>query len=104
MRVFLLQSRMFASTKVQSVATLNKINSGALTNENIRLILRSFMGECGGRILAVGVLANWLLFAWLIRLSETLWNLEQDSSDGISNIINTMWLVAVTFTTIGYRV
>ena len=101
-RVFLLQSRMFASTKVQSVATLNKINIGALTSENIRLILRSFMSERGGKILGTMVLANWMMFAWLIRLSESLWNLETESNEGISNIINTMWLVAVTFTTIGY--
>jgi len=36
---------MFDSTKVQSVATLNKINIGALTKENMRLIMRTFMGD-----------------------------------------------------------
>ena len=60
------------------------------------------MSERGGTILGIMVLANWMIFAWLIRLSESLWNLETKSNDGISDIVNTMWLVAVTFTTIGY--
>ena len=45
MRIALLNSHMFDSTKVQSVATLNKINIGALTKENMRLIMRTFMGD-----------------------------------------------------------
>jgi len=102
LRIFMLHSHMFDSTKVQSVATLNKINIGALTKENMRLIVRTFMGDYGGRIMLVGVLVNWGLNAWLIRLSEAQWNFAQGSTDGVADMGDALWMVPITLTTIGY--
>jgi len=102
MRIALLNSHMFDSTKVQSVATLNKINIGALTKENMRLIMRTFMGDYGGRIMGLTIMINWLFVAWMIRLAEAQWNYKNGSTDGVSAFLDTLWLVPITFTTIGY--
>ena len=48
------------------------------------------------------VMINWLFVAWMIRLAEAQWNYKNGSTDGVSAFLDTLWLVPITFTTIGY--
>ena len=101
-RVVILHSHVFDSTKVQSIANLNKINIGALSSENIRLIIRVFMSEAGDVILAGVILVTWVLVAWMIRLCESQYNHLWGSQFGVSDFGDAFWLVIMTSTTIGY--
>lgn len=101
-RVVMLHSHLFDSPKVQAIATLNKISIGALTNENIRLILRVLVGEYGGRVLVSMIVFNWFFIAWLIRLSESVYNHQFGTSKGVHKYSDALWMSVITFTTIGY--
>ena len=87
---------------MQAIATLNKISIGALTNENIRLILRVLVGEYGGRVLVSMIVFNWFFIAWLIRLSESVYNHQFGTSKGVNKYSDALWMAVITFTTIGY--
>ena len=101
-RVVILHSHVFDSTKVQSIANLNKIKLGALSSENIRLIIRVFMSEAGDVILGALILVTWTLMAWMIRLCESQYNHLWGSTRGVSDFGDAFWMVIMTSTTIGY--
>ena len=48
------------------------------------------------------VMVNWFFVAWMIRLAEAQYNYSQGSNEGVSAFLDTLWLVPITFTTIGY--
>lgn len=100
-RIFIVNSRVFYSTKVETVASLNKISTGQLTYENIRLIVRSTMERYAGKVMMYVMCLNWVVVAWLIHLTESQYNIENNSSKGVSKFIDALWLVPITFTTIG---
>lgn len=106
-RIFIVTSRVFYSTKVETVASLNKISTGQLTYENIRLIVRSCMERYAGKVMMYVMALNWLSVAWLLHLSESNWNIKNNKAEGrhdsgVSRFLDAMWLVPITFTTIGY--
>lgn len=101
-RYFLLKSSLFGSTKVETVASLNKINTGGLTAENRRLIYRSYMNEFAGRIMAITTIVNLTLIAWLIRLAECNADDKNDYQNAVTSFPDCLWLTIITFTTIGY--
>ena len=107
-RIFIVTSRVFYSTKVETVASLNKISTGQLNYENIRLIIRSCMERDAGKVMLYVIMFNWFFVAWLIHLTESRNDIVYPPSihngekAGVCNFIDAMWLVPITFTTIGY--
>ena len=60
LRVFLLQSDLFGSTKVEAIAAFYKVRTGGLTYDNVRLITRSLFSNRGMQISSFMVVINWL--------------------------------------------
>ena len=106
-RVVIFESLIFGNTKTETVATLNSMNFGCLNNESIRLIIRHYMDASAGRILTIVTLVNWILCAECLRIAEAqeavIKSRWEWTDDGYKySFIEMMWLVPITFITIGY--
>ena len=116
LRGLVVRHELFYSTKVQTVANLNRFSIGKISYENVRLIVRSLMESSAVKILTYVVVFNWFFVANLIRLAEYQWLLRELNdfsgdedpltnpmpSNDLTSITECLWLVPITFTTIGY--
>ena len=113
-RLVIVCSLPFNNVKTITFASLNQINIGTLSRHNVRLVLRSYMNESAGSIMGMLVVINWLVMAWCLRLAEgreaVLFSAKEYQSGNSSIDISIykfdfwdmLWLVPITFTTIGY--
>ncbi|XP_008322631.1 small conductance calcium-activated potassium channel protein 2 [Cynoglossus semilaevis] len=91
-RVMLLHSKLFTDASSRSIGALNKINF------NTRFVMKTLMTICPGTVLLVFTISLWIIAAWTVRACERY----HDSQDITSNFLGAMWLISITFLTIGY--
>jgi len=91
-RVMLLHSRLFTDASSRSIGALNKINF------NTRFVMKTLMTICPGTVLLVLSISLWIIAAWTIRACERYHDIDSVNSGFLSS----MWLIAITFLSIGY--
>ncbi|XP_063002330.1 small conductance calcium-activated potassium channel protein 3 [Elgaria multicarinata webbii] len=113
-RVMLLHSKLFTDASSRSIGALNKINF------NTRFVMKTLMTICPGTVLLVFSISLWIIAAWTVRVCESPerparmnggrvpdWCLSfldryHDQQDVTSNFLGAMWLISITFLSIGY--
>uniref|UniRef100_UPI00398EA06E small conductance calcium-activated potassium channel protein 3 isoform X3 n=1 Tax=Pristiophorus japonicus TaxID=55135 RepID=UPI00398EA06E len=91
-RVMLLHSKLFTDASSRSIGALNKINF------NTRFVMKTLMTICPGTVLLVFSISLWIIAAWTVRVCERY----HDRQDVTSNFLGAMWLISITFLSIGY--
>ncbi|XP_060617901.2 small conductance calcium-activated potassium channel protein 2 isoform X2 [Anolis sagrei] len=91
-RVMLLHSKLFTDASSRSIGALNKINF------NTRFVMKTLMTICPGTVLLVFSISLWIIAAWTVRACERY----HDQQDVTSNFLGAMWLISITFLSIGY--
>ncbi|NXF39335.1 KCNN2 protein, partial [Nyctibius bracteatus] len=91
-RVMLLHSKLFTDASSRSIGALNKINF------NTRFVMKTLMTICPGTVLLVFSISLWITAAWTVRACERY----HDQQDVTSNFLGAMWLISITFLSIGY--
>ncbi|XP_070622127.1 small conductance calcium-activated potassium channel protein 3 [Erythrolamprus reginae] len=98
-RVMLLHSKLFTDASSRSIGALNKINF------NTRFVMKTLMTICPGTVLLVFSISLWIIAAWTVRVCEsnqTFFGRYHDQQDVTSNFLGAMWLISITFLSIGY--
>uniref|UniRef100_A0A452V204 Potassium calcium-activated channel subfamily N member 3 n=1 Tax=Ursus maritimus TaxID=29073 RepID=A0A452V204_URSMA len=88
-RVMLLHSKLFTDASSRSIGALNKINF------NTRFVMKTLMTICPGTVLLVFSISLWIIAAWTVQGYH-------DQQDVTSNFLGAMWLISITFLSIGY--
>ncbi|XP_057712855.1 small conductance calcium-activated potassium channel protein 1a isoform X1 [Corythoichthys intestinalis] len=91
-RVMLLHSKLFTDASSRSIGALNKINF------NTRFVMKTLMTICPGTVLLVFSISSWIIAAWTVRVCERY----HDKQQVTSNFLGAMWLISITFLSIGY--
>ncbi|KAG5842865.1 hypothetical protein ANANG_G00182290 [Anguilla anguilla] len=91
-RVMLLHSKLFTDASSRSIGALNKVHF------NTRFVMKTLMTICPGTVLLVFSISLWIIAAWTVRVCERY----HDSQDVTSNFLGAMWLISITFLSIGY--
>uniref|UniRef100_A0A3Q0KQN0 Calcium-activated potassium channel n=1 Tax=Schistosoma mansoni TaxID=6183 RepID=A0A3Q0KQN0_SCHMA len=89
-RVLLLHSTMFTDAGSRSIGALNRVKI------NVRFVLKTLATICPGTMLLIFILSMWIVTSWIMRVCEREQNKEYEK------LLNSMWLIAVTFLSIGY--
>ncbi|CAG7835128.1 unnamed protein product [Allacma fusca] len=89
-RVMLLHSKLFTDASSRSIGALNRINF------NTRFVLKTLMTICPGTVLLVFMVSLWIIASWTLR------QCERYHDEDHANILNSMWLIAITFLSVGY--
>ncbi|XP_055599863.1 small conductance calcium-activated potassium channel protein isoform X4 [Uranotaenia lowii] len=89
-RVMLLHSKLFTDASSRSIGALNRINF------NTRFVLKTLMTICPGTVLLVFMVSLWIIASWTLRQCERFHDEEH------ANLLNSMWLTAITFLCVGY--
>lgn len=89
-RSMLLHSKLFTDASSRSIGALNRINF------NTRFVAKTLMTICPGTVIIVLILSLFIIASWTLRACESF----HDQKHG--NLLNSMWLIAVTFLAIGY--
>ena len=89
-RVMLLHSKLFTDASSQSLGALNRIHF------NFRFIFKSMMTLYPEYVLTVLMITGFVVASWALRACE----MYHDQAH--SNFFNSMWLIAVTFLSVGY--
>ncbi|KAK3551845.1 hypothetical protein QTP70_030215 [Hemibagrus guttatus] len=118
-RVMLLHSKLFTDASSRSIGALNKVHF------NTRFVMKTLMTICPGTVLLVFSISLWIIAAWTVRVCEssskgrrqvpspeaTVWASlflarllpwYHDAQDVTSNFLGAMWLISITFLSIGY--
>uniref|UniRef100_A0A8C9AMD3 Potassium calcium-activated channel subfamily N member 3 n=1 Tax=Prolemur simus TaxID=1328070 RepID=A0A8C9AMD3_PROSS len=96
-RVMLLHSKLFTDASSRSIGALNKINF------NTRFVMKTLMTICPGTVLLVFSISLWIIAAWTVRVCERYSRgAYHDQQDVTSNFLGAMWLISITFLSIGY--
>uniref|UniRef100_A0A8C9TZL9 Potassium intermediate/small conductance calcium-activated channel, subfamily N, member 1a n=1 Tax=Scleropages formosus TaxID=113540 RepID=A0A8C9TZL9_SCLFO len=91
-RVMLLHSKLLTDASSRSIGALNKISF------NTRFIMKTLMTICPGTVLLIFSVSSWILAAWTVRVCERY----HDKEGVTSNFLGAMWLISITFLSIGY--
>ncbi|XP_061838902.1 small conductance calcium-activated potassium channel protein 2 [Nerophis lumbriciformis] len=91
-RVMLLHSKLFTDASSRSIGALNKVHF------NTRFVMKTLMTICPGTVLLVFSISLWIIAAWTVRVCERY----HDPNDVTSNFLGAMWLISITFLSIGY--
>ncbi|XP_023562987.1 small conductance calcium-activated potassium channel protein 1 isoform X1 [Octodon degus] len=91
-RVMLLHSKVFTDASSRSIGALNKITF------NTRFVMKTLMTICPGTVLLVFSISSWVIAAWTVRVCERY----HDKQEVTSNFLGAMWLISITFLSIGY--
>ncbi|XP_036410054.1 small conductance calcium-activated potassium channel protein 2-like [Megalops cyprinoides] len=94
-RVMLLHSKLFTDASSRSIGALNKINF------NTRFVMKTLMTICPGTVLLVFSISSWIIAAWTVRVCERE-TMYHDKQEVTSNFLGAMWLISITFLSIGY--
>ncbi|KAJ8388914.1 hypothetical protein AAFF_G00126700 [Aldrovandia affinis] len=89
-RAILLHSKVLLSASYRSIGSLNNINF------TFRFVLKVLMNKYPGRTLLVFIVFFWLSASWLLTLCER--QIQVDTGQ----ILTALWLIAITFLTVGY--
>ncbi|VDL18566.1 unnamed protein product [Hymenolepis diminuta] len=89
-RVVVLHSKLFTDTGSRSIGAMNKVNF------TTQFVFKTFMTICPGTVLVAFIIGFWAVLAWMLRACERV------HDPGFENLLNSLWLVAVTFLSIGY--
>uniref|UniRef100_A0A336K010 CSON007369 protein n=1 Tax=Culicoides sonorensis TaxID=179676 RepID=A0A336K010_CULSO len=89
-RVMLLHSKLFTDASSRSIGALNRINF------NTRFVLKTLMTICPGTVLLVFMVSLWIIASWTLRQCERFHDEEH------ANLLNSMWLIAITFVSVGF--
>ncbi|CAH8539903.1 unnamed protein product [Dicrocoelium dendriticum] len=89
-RVLLLHSSFFTDAGSQSIGALNRVKI------NVRFVLKTLATAQPGTMLLIFILSMWVVTSWIMRVCE------RDQNPEYEKMFNTMWLIAVTFLSIGY--
>ncbi|MGH0181557.1 UNVERIFIED_CONTAM: hypothetical protein FKN15_007132 [Acipenser sinensis] len=89
-RTLLLHSKTLLSASYRSIGSLNNIDF------QFRFVLKVLMNTHPGRTLLAFIVCFWLTSSWLLTLCE------RQSEASVGRMEDTMWLIAITFLTIGY--
>ncbi|XP_028832271.1 small conductance calcium-activated potassium channel protein 3-like isoform X2 [Denticeps clupeoides] len=65
---------------------------------NTRFVMKTLMTICPGTVLLVFSISLWIIAAWTVRVCERY----HDAHDITSNFLGAMWLISITFLSIGY--
>ncbi|KAF6725125.1 Small conductance calcium-activated potassium channel protein 2 [Oryzias melastigma] len=98
-RVMLLHSKLFTDASSRSIGALNKINF------DTRFVMKTLMTICPGTVLLVFSVSCWIIAAWIVRICESqvsYLNRYHDTQEVTSTFLGAMWLVSITFLSIGY--
>ncbi|KAK3086356.1 hypothetical protein FSP39_017353 [Pinctada imbricata] len=91
-KFMVIHSKLLTSTATQSLGALNKVKI------NAAFVFKALMSSNPGTLLIVIMLAILLIDTWAMRTCETYYHPDEEHSD----FFNAMWLVAITFLTVGY--
>ena len=94
LRYIMLHSRLYQDASSQSLGALNRINF------NFRFIFKSMMTLYPDYALSALMIAVFLISSWSLRLCEMYNDAVHARIHG--SFLNSMWVVAITFLTIGY--
>ncbi|KAK3551407.1 hypothetical protein QTP70_017288 [Hemibagrus guttatus] len=89
-RAILLHSKVLLSASYRSIGSLNNINF------TFRFVLKVLMNKYPARTLLVFIMLFWFTSAWMLRLCERQAQVE---TGGMGTAL---WLIAITFLTVGY--
>ncbi|KAM6935099.1 intermediate conductance calcium-activated potassium channel protein 4 [Lycodopsis pacificus] len=89
-RAILLHSKVLLSASYRSIGSLNNINF------TFRFVLKILMNKYPARTLLVFILFFWLTASWMLTLCER----QTQATTGQMDMA--MWLIAITFLTVGY--
>ncbi|VDP66262.1 unnamed protein product, partial [Echinostoma caproni] len=89
-RALLLHSKMFNDAGSRSIGAMNKVCF------DLRFVLKTLMTLCPVKTLLVFIVSLWLILSWTLRACE----LEQGEHH--LGLLNSAWLISVTFLSIGY--
>ncbi|KAH8400428.1 hypothetical protein KR215_012124 [Drosophila sulfurigaster] len=81
-RVMLLHSKLFTDASSRSIGALNRINF------NTRFVLKTLMTICPGTVLLVFMVSLWIIASF--------------HDEEHANLLNAMWLIAITFLSVGF--
>nr|CAD2194319.1 unnamed protein product [Meloidogyne enterolobii] len=99
-RVMLLHSRLFTDAASRSIAGLNRVKTDA------KFILKTLMTICPGTVLMLFTASLWMIGGYILRLCERHNSIEDPTlnfhAEKHQSYLNSLWLVAVTFLSIGY--
>ncbi|XP_077446499.1 small conductance calcium-activated potassium channel protein 1-like isoform X2 [Stigmatopora argus] len=91
-RALMLHSRLFTDTASRSIGALNKIHF------NARFVGKTLMTIYPGTVLMIFSVSLWIVAAWGLHVCERHHNYRDLSS----NYMEALWMVSVTFLSIGY--
>uniref|UniRef100_A0A8D8VLJ7 Small conductance calcium-activated potassium channel protein n=1 Tax=Cacopsylla melanoneura TaxID=428564 RepID=A0A8D8VLJ7_9HEMI len=96
-RVMLLHSKLFTDASSRSIVVLS-CSAGALNriNFNTRFVLKTLMTICPGTVLLVFMVSLWIIASWTMRQCERFHDEDH------ANLLNSMWLIAITFLSVGF--
>ncbi|XP_071398816.1 intermediate conductance calcium-activated potassium channel protein 4 isoform X2 [Centroberyx affinis] len=89
-RTILLHSKVLLSASYRSIGSLNNINF------TFRFVLKVLMNKYPARTLLVFILFFWLIASWMLTLCE------RQTGTATSHMDTALWLIAITFLTVGY--
>ncbi|TNN68297.1 Small conductance calcium-activated potassium channel protein 1 [Liparis tanakae] len=89
-RAILLHSKVLLSASYRSIGSLNNINF------SFRFVLKILMNKYPARTLLAFILFFWLTASWMLTLCE------RQTPAATGNMNTAMWLIAITFLTVGY--
>ncbi|CAF0745665.1 unnamed protein product, partial [Adineta ricciae] len=106
-RVMLLHSKLFTGLLCSSVnlitlrgdldASSRSIGAFNRIKFNTRFVVKTLMTICPGTVLLVFILSLFIIASWILRACESNHDPKHHG-----NLLNSMWLIAVTFLAIGY--
>ncbi|XP_077937514.1 small conductance calcium-activated potassium channel protein 2 isoform X1 [Gasterosteus aculeatus] len=103
-RAMILHSRLLTDTASRSIGALNKVGRGVckgVTIEirfNTRFVGKTLMTTYPGTVLMIFSVSLWIVAAWGLHVCERHHNYRDLSS----NYMEALWMVSVTFLSIGY--
>ncbi|XP_040276301.1 intermediate conductance calcium-activated potassium channel protein 4 [Bufo bufo] len=88
-RTVLLHSKVLANASYRSIGALNKIKF------QYQFVIKILMNTCPGRVLLILTISLWVVASWVLSVCER-------DTQGTANLTSSMWLIPITFLTIGY--
>ncbi|XP_030002368.1 small conductance calcium-activated potassium channel protein 1-like isoform X2 [Sphaeramia orbicularis] len=103
-RAMMLHSRLFTDTASRSIGALNKVGQEVCRRVhleihfNTRFVGKTLMTNYPGTVLMIFSVSLWIVAAWGLHVCERHHNYRDLSS----NYMEALWMVSVTFLSIGY--
>ncbi|KAE8594226.1 hypothetical protein XENTR_v10019506 [Xenopus tropicalis] len=89
-RTVLLYSRVLGDTSYRSIGSLNKIKF------QYKFVMKVLMNTCPGKVLLILSISLWVVSSWVLSVCE------RKKQVPTGDMTNALWLIPITFLTIGY--